>query len=102
MEDCSPEVDRSRQVDQLWEIDWLWSVPLIVATVVMHVVGMMLMYRGAYRVMNRAVARRLFVRGFTLTMAVTALLATIPVSYTHLDVYKRQFFFFFFYTSRCV
>jgi hypothetical protein len=64
-------------LDALWDVDWLWSLPLIVITVVMHVIGMMLIFRGVYRVMSRAVARRRFAPTFLATTGVVVLLATI-------------------------
>ena len=35
-----------------WDIDWLWSLPLIVMSVVIHVVGLMIIFREAVRIMS--------------------------------------------------
>jgi uncharacterized integral membrane protein len=43
-----------------WEADWLWSLPLIVLSVVIHVVGLMLIFREVIRIMSIAVVRRRF------------------------------------------
>jgi hypothetical protein len=60
-----------------WEFDWLWSLPLIVMNVVIHAVGLMLIYREVIRIMNIAVVRRRFFPMFVVVMASVALLATV-------------------------
>ena len=45
----------SAAAETTWEIDWLWSLPLIVMCVVIHVVGLMLIYREVIRIMSIAV-----------------------------------------------
>jgi hypothetical protein len=60
-----------------WEIDWLWSLPLIVMCVVIHVVGLMLIYREVIRIMSIAVMRRRFAPMFIVVMGLVALLATV-------------------------
>src|SRR5271170_1328316 len=62
--------------ETVWENDWLWSLPLIVLCVVVHVVGLMLIYREAIRVMSIAVVRRRFFPMFVFVMGFVALLAT--------------------------
>jgi MFS superfamily sulfate permease-like transporter len=63
--------------DVSWEVDWLWSLPLIVLSVVIHVVGLMLIYREVVRIMNMAVLRRRFFPMFIVVMGLVALLATV-------------------------
>jgi hypothetical protein len=60
-----------------WDIDWLWSLPLIVICVVIHAVGLMLIYREVIRFMNIAVIRRRFFPMFVVMMGSVALLATV-------------------------
>jgi hypothetical protein len=60
-----------------WEVDWLWGLPLIVMSVVIHVVGLMLIFREVLKIMSIAVVRRRFVRTFILVMGLVALLATV-------------------------
>jgi hypothetical protein len=43
-----------------WELDWLWALLLIVMSVVIHVVGLMIIFREAVKVMSIAVVRRRF------------------------------------------
>jgi hypothetical protein len=45
----------SSAAETTWEIDRLWSLPLIVMSVVIHVVGLMLIYREVIRIMSIAV-----------------------------------------------
>ena len=61
----------------IWEIDWLWSLPLIVMSVVIHVVGLMFIFREAIRIMSIAVIRRRFAPTFILVMGTVALLAAV-------------------------
>ena len=37
-----------------WGMDWFWSLPLIVTTVIVHVIGLMLIFRGFVDVMSGA------------------------------------------------
>ncbi len=60
-----------------WALDWVWSLPLIVMTVIVHVVGLMLIFRGVVDVMSRAVVRRRFAPMFVASMGIVILLATI-------------------------
>jgi hypothetical protein len=57
--------------------DWLWSLPLIVMSVVIHVVGLMIIFREAVRIMGIAVVRRRFAPMFIVVMGMVALLATV-------------------------
>jgi hypothetical protein len=45
----------SSAAETTWEIDWLWSLPLIVMCVVIHVVGLMLIYRECTQCGSKAV-----------------------------------------------
>jgi hypothetical protein len=67
----------STAADASWEVDWLWSLPLIVMSVVIHVVGLMFIYREVIRTMSIAVVRRRFAPMFVLVMGMVALLATV-------------------------
>jgi hypothetical protein len=67
----------SSAVAATWELDWLWSLPLIVMCVVIHAVGLMLIYREVIRIMNIALVRRRFFPMFVLVMGSVALLATV-------------------------
>jgi hypothetical protein len=67
----------SSAVSATWELDWLWSLPLIVMNVVIHVVGLMIIFREAVKIMSIAVVRRRFVPMFIVVMGVVALLATV-------------------------
>jgi hypothetical protein len=60
-----------------WEADWLWSLPLIVLSVVIHVVGLMIIFREVVRIMGIAVVRRRFAPMFIIVMGTVALLATL-------------------------
>jgi hypothetical protein len=67
----------SSVAETTWEIDWLWSLPLIVMSVVIHVVGLMLIYREVIRIMSIAVIGRRFAPMFIVVMGLVALLATV-------------------------
>jgi hypothetical protein len=67
----------SSAVAATWELDWLWSLPLIVMCVVIHAVGLMLIYREVIRIMNIALVRRRFFPMFVVVMGSVALLATV-------------------------
>jgi hypothetical protein len=67
----------SSAVAATWDIDWLWSLPLIVTSVVIHVVGLMLIFREVVKTMSIAVVRRRFVPTFIVVMGMVALLATM-------------------------
>ena len=63
--------------DMIWEVDWLWSLPLIVMSVVIHVIGLMLIHGEVIRILSKAVTRRRFAPMFVVVMGLVALLATI-------------------------
>jgi hypothetical protein len=60
-----------------WELDWLWGLLLIVMSVIIHVVGLMIIFREAVKVMSIAVVRRRFAPMFIVVMGMVALLATV-------------------------
>ena len=60
-----------------WSGNWAWSLPLIVLTVLIHVLGLQFINDGVVRILSGAMARRRFIPMFTAVMGVTALLATI-------------------------
>jgi hypothetical protein len=43
-----------------WAMDWVWSLPLITISVMIHVVGLMLIFRGVVHVMSSEFVRRCF------------------------------------------
>ncbi len=61
----------------VWEFDWAWSLPLIVTNVVIHILGLMMIYAAVVRTMDIAVQRRRFQSAFLLVMSIAALLATL-------------------------
>jgi hypothetical protein len=67
----------SSAAETAWELDWLWSLPLIVMCVVIHAVGLMLIYREVIMIVNIAVVRRRFFPMFVVVMGSVALLATV-------------------------
>jgi MFS superfamily sulfate permease-like transporter len=60
----------------MWRADWLWGLPLIVLTVVIHVLGLGLMNQRAVRVSSNMMERRHPTVVFVLVMGVTTMLAT--------------------------
>src|SRR5579862_1689168 len=60
-----------------WGADWLWSLPIVVVSVIVHVVGLMLIFRGMIGFMRHVVGRRSFAPMFVVAMGVVILLITI-------------------------
>ena len=60
-----------------WRADWAWSVPLIVATVVIHVFGLGFLHERVVRAVSRIIERRHFTPLFAAVMGIAVLLATI-------------------------
>ncbi len=60
-----------------WALDWIWSLPLVVVCVIVHVVGLVLIFSGMIYVMNRSVGRRRFAPMFVMSMGLVILLVTI-------------------------
>ena len=61
-------------VDTAWSDNWAWGLPLIVLTVLMHVLCLGLFYRGAFRPYHRKSAHPVVV--LIVAMGTTTLLAT--------------------------
>jgi hypothetical protein len=59
-----------------WSADWAWSLPLIVTTVVIHVLGLGLMHERVVLAVSRIVEQRRFTLLFALGMGITVLLVT--------------------------
>jgi hypothetical protein len=60
-----------------WGMDWVWSLPLIVTTVIIHVIGLMLIFRGFVGAMRGAIVRRRVVPMFVLSMGAVSLLTVL-------------------------
>jgi hypothetical protein len=60
-----------------WFADWAWSLPLVVFTVVLHVLGLLLINQKVEHVENKVVERYSFPVVFVVIIGATALLATI-------------------------
>jgi hypothetical protein len=61
----------------VWYASWAWSVPLIVLTVTIHVLGLGLINERVVLVLRRAMESRHFMAIFVVVMGATALLATV-------------------------
>jgi MFS superfamily sulfate permease-like transporter len=59
-----------------WTLDWVWGLPLIVLTVLIHVLGLGLIRQKAARVTTRHQGRRHPMAIFVIVMGATTLLAT--------------------------
>ena len=60
----------------LWRSDWLWGLPLIVLTVVVHVVGLVFIKQIAVRIFSHMIERKYPTAAFVAITGGTALLAT--------------------------
>jgi len=60
-----------------WSANWAWSLPLIVLSVVIHVIGLGLMNEGVVRILSGAMEHRHFILKFAGIMGVTVLVATV-------------------------
>lgn len=65
------------RVPSNWGIDWVWSLPLIVLTVVIHVLGLGLIQQKAASTFDHTVQQRHHVRSFVMILGGTTLLATV-------------------------
>jgi hypothetical protein len=61
---------------EAWSADWAWGLPLIVLTVLIHVLGLGLIRQRALRVFSRTEERRHPMVVFVMVMGATTLLAT--------------------------
>ncbi len=59
-----------------WTGDWAWGLPLIVTTVVIHVLGLGLVSRGTGRLAGAKIEHRHPMATFVIVMGATTLLAT--------------------------
>ena len=59
-----------------WSADWAWGLPLIVVTVVIHVLGLGFIRQGAASVSSDTIERRHPTAVFVAVMGATTLLAT--------------------------
>lgn len=59
-----------------WRTNWAWGLPLIVLTVIIHVVGLGLIRQRVVRVSSRTIQRRHPTVVFVVVMSATTLLAT--------------------------
>ena len=60
-----------------WHSDWLWSLPLIVLTVILHVIGLGLINASILRALGNLSDRRYRLFLFALVMGATTLAATV-------------------------
>jgi hypothetical protein len=60
-----------------WSADWVWGLPLIVLTVIIHVIGLGLINQRVDRVTGGTIVRRHPTAVFVLVMGVTTLLCTV-------------------------
>lgn len=60
-----------------WNSNWAWSVPLIVLTVILHVIGLGVINEKVVEVENAIKNNRHFLVIFSLVMGVTTLFATV-------------------------
>jgi hypothetical protein len=60
-----------------WSGNWAWSLPLIVLTVLIHVLGLQFINDRVVRLLSGPVTRRRFMPIFVAVMGVTVLLATV-------------------------
>jgi hypothetical protein len=60
-----------------WHADWAWSLPLIVLTVVIHVLGLGLINERVVRGLSGVMNNRHFIGIFVVTIGAAALLATV-------------------------
>jgi MFS superfamily sulfate permease-like transporter len=61
----------------VWGADWAWGLPLIVLTVVIHVLGIGFTYQRAVEVFRRKMNRRHHTALFAVVMSTMVLLATV-------------------------
>jgi hypothetical protein len=59
----------------VWDGNWAWSLPLIVVTVIFHVLGMLFITEGVGHAASHVNARRHFLYSFSLLMGTATLLA---------------------------
>jgi hypothetical protein len=70
-------VDSLIAADAPWNRDWVWGLPLIVLTVIIHVLGLGFLSQKAIIIYRGLVKRRHTAGSFVAVMGATTLLATI-------------------------
>jgi hypothetical protein len=60
-----------------WNANWAWGLALIVLNVVIHVIGLALIYERVVHVLSGAMEHRRFIQRFVVVIGVAALLATL-------------------------
>jgi len=60
-----------------WTNDWIWGAPLIIVTVVVHVLGLGLIDQRVTRVLSSPMRPRRFFVSFAVVMSITTLLITL-------------------------
>jgi len=63
--------------DLEWSADWAWGLPLIVSTVLIHVLGLVLINQRAARASSRTIQHRHPAAVFVVVMGCTTLLVSI-------------------------
>ncbi len=63
--------------DAPWTRDWVWGLPLIVLTVIIHVLGLGFLTQKAVMIYRDMMKHRHTVGGFVAAMGTTTLLATV-------------------------
>ena len=63
--------------DQIWSNNWLWALPLIVFTVILHVIVLGLINARVVAALRRFQGHRRFMLLFVIVMGITTLLATL-------------------------
>jgi hypothetical protein len=58
-----------------WGPDWLWGLPLVVTTVIVHVIGLGLIHARVVDVLGRLRSRRGYLGAFVLVVGISTLLA---------------------------
>jgi hypothetical protein len=64
-------------MEELWDNSWLWALPLIVLTVMLHVVVLGGINARVVRALQRLRSHRRFLLLFVVVMGITTLLATL-------------------------
>ena len=74
-----PRVPAEADLDDaaVWNGNWAWSLPLIVVSVIFHVIGLGLINAKMLQLMGTAKHPRYFVYMFAVVMGITTLLATL-------------------------
>ena len=67
----------SQTEQTLWISDWAWSIPLIILTVVIHVLGLGLLNQTLVHSLDRGIKRRHPTGTFIVVMGVTILVVTV-------------------------